>query len=722
MNMFCIKCGAKNGPNDRFCMKCGNPMNTSMGNGSQGIVKEDTSIKHTTNVTGNMNSDVNDKKVSTKKSKGLIVGIVVLIVAICAGAVAWLFLAGPLAAKDGEDKSSKGRKENNKNSEEQVSVSDDSDEQEENVDQQRKSREAIVQFIRDNLTRKVNYNDRVVYSFIDSVELPADTVYEPEYEEYCFFDGYQMVDVNDDGSDELLLHYAAEIDSYTFICSMDESGTVKVVEEAVADNQHESPMEYGSAAVTYKHKETGEKLTVLSGAIGSGAENGYFVQEVHPDLTVTEKFSYVGGIGSEPDSNFMVDGQSVTEEEYNKAVEDFQDEYECEEQYDYRPIINDLEEEFSVFAELEEAEEISEEQWKNAYSEFLAEYEYDSSYLEPQYELAYIDDDNVPELLIAEDGAHAASVSVYTYLFDTVYYIGDFGAYGTIGYAEKEGLIYTWNMGMGVTTEDLCTLSQGISEYLDGLTMIEEYDDATDSITCTYHHGKDSVTEEEYKQLQDSLFNQNDFTSVSYGDMKYISETISDTMLQTDSSSASDNSASSESAENSTENEPQDIATAVPNPTEEPDEVDYTGNTVLDLSSNVEVSSILGDQYGNDYVGANVLDNNNSTAWAEGDSGNGVGQTICLNLNQEDVVSAIGMVNGYGKSDSLYSKNCRVKSATVSFSDGSSQTITFSDGILTEQKVTITPVKTSYVQITINEVYAGDKYTDLCISEIKCYQ
>lgn len=147
----------------------------------------------------------------------------------------------------------------------------------------------------------------------------------------------------------------------------------------------------------------------------------------------------------------------------------------------------------------------------------------------------------------------------------------------------------------------------------------------------------------------------------------------------------------------------------------------YNGSIKLTISS-AESSSTLSTQQGNSYNASNVFDGNTSTAWAEGSSSNGTGEYIKVNLTSSQVVTMIEMVNGYAKSDELYYKNCRVKKAELEFSDGSTQMVEFADATTSIQKVSITPVETNFVKITIKEVYAGNSYSDLCISEIELYQ
>lgn len=147
----------------------------------------------------------------------------------------------------------------------------------------------------------------------------------------------------------------------------------------------------------------------------------------------------------------------------------------------------------------------------------------------------------------------------------------------------------------------------------------------------------------------------------------------------------------------------------------------YNGSIKLAIIS-AESSSTLSAQQGNSYNASNVFDGNTSTAWAEGSSSNGTGEYIKVNLSSSQVVTMIEMVNGYAKSDEIYYKNCRVKKAELEFSDGSIQNVEFADATTSIQKVKIVPVETNFVKITIKEVYAGNSYSDLCISEIELYQ
>ncbi len=66
-----------------------------------------------------------------------------------------------------------------------------------------------------------------------------------------------------------------------------------------------------------------------------------------------------------------------------------------------------------------------------------------------------------------------------------------------------------------------------------------------------------------------------------------------------------------------------------------------------------------------DYPPENLFDNDLSTAWVEGVKNYGRGESVLIMTNK--TVSSFSMVNGFAKSDRLYSRNSRVKEFKVSF-------------------------------------------------------
>ena len=129
-----------------------------------------------------------------------------------------------------------------------------------------------------------------------------------------------------------------------------------------------------------------------------------------------------------------------------------------------------------------------------------------------------------------------------------------------------------------------------------------------------------------------------------------------------------------------------------------------------------EASSVLDDGNNISYSPNNVLDNKTTTTWAEGASGDGIGEWIKISTEDGlDNVENISLINGFSKSSDLYYKNNRVKKASLEFSDGTTQVIEFKDDVLEKQVIDIGNKQTSYIKITILEVYRGSKYQDTCI-------
>lgn len=153
----------------------------------------------------------------------------------------------------------------------------------------------------------------------------------------------------------------------------------------------------------------------------------------------------------------------------------------------------------------------------------------------------------------------------------------------------------------------------------------------------------------------------------------------------------------------------------------EPDpdpEYTYTGMTHATATSYLPTGGINA----KDYSPANVLDGNTATVWSEGDSGNGVGQSITLAADTTQKISGFRIYAGYQESDYLYDINTRPKDIKVTSAEGATATMTLKDAGRTYQEFVFdTPLITSEITFEILSVYPGSKYADCCISEITCY-
>lgn len=138
------------------------------------------------------------------------------------------------------------------------------------------------------------------------------------------------------------------------------------------------------------------------------------------------------------------------------------------------------------------------------------------------------------------------------------------------------------------------------------------------------------------------------------------------------------------------------------------------------ISATSELPSIKNNDGTFYYNASNVIDGDYSTCWAEGNSNEGINESIFMSADRKQRVSEIIITNGLYKGSELFYKNNRVKDCQIEFSDGTSQEVTLL-GNYSEQSNRIVfdpPVDTEYIKITILSVYYGNKYNDTCITEI----
>lgn len=121
------------------------------------------------------------------------------------------------------------------------------------------------------------------------------------------------------------------------------------------------------------------------------------------------------------------------------------------------------------------------------------------------------------------------------------------------------------------------------------------------------------------------------------------------------------------------------------------------------------------------HLAERVLDGDLKTAWVEGADGQGLGESLGIVLDDVYTVNGFYIYAGYQKSDDLYYKNSRPKEIEILFSDGTINTIELEDVIGMQNVKFPHSVETSGIEITINSVYAGNKYEDTAISEIQLY-
>lgn len=137
----------------------------------------------------------------------------------------------------------------------------------------------------------------------------------------------------------------------------------------------------------------------------------------------------------------------------------------------------------------------------------------------------------------------------------------------------------------------------------------------------------------------------------------------------------------------------------------------------------VVASSELNSQGSASYLASNIVDSNHETGWVEGVSGYGVGQWVELrDIYPDGEITALHILNGYVKSDKVWSENARVKRLKVYCDDKPICILELQNSrsmqVFNVQDVLGGKRYIGKLRFEIMEVYPGTKYQDTVISEI----
>lgn len=113
------------------------------------------------------------------------------------------------------------------------------------------------------------------------------------------------------------------------------------------------------------------------------------------------------------------------------------------------------------------------------------------------------------------------------------------------------------------------------------------------------------------------------------------------------------------------------------------------------------------------YVPANAFDGNRETSWC---AHGGAGNFIEVEFQSDVKVDSINIVPGYGGKLESFLRNNRVKTGTLTLSNGKSTKIALEDKMEPQSfKINAT---TNKIRLTVDEVYNGKKDNDTCVSEV----
>ena len=183
------------------------------------------------------------------------------------------------------------------------------------------------------------------------------------------------------------------------------------------------------------------------------------------------------------------------------------------------------EEEMASSADMAEArkqsksEDMQQAPYARAYLEFLTEYTQNSKGGKGQgarFSLVFVDDNDIPELLLMEDDCHAKGVKVFTYYQDQVVELGAFGSFGLMQYVERAGLIFSHYMGHGESDNDFFEIKEGQAVLICNMHSTPHRKNGID--TSLYEIDGVAVNEKTYRARWKALYEDQDYVLIGYKD------------------------------------------------------------------------------------------------------------------------------------------------------------------------------------------------------------
>ena len=170
---------------------------------------------------------------------------------------------------------------------------------------------------------------------------------------------------------------------------------------------------------------------------------------------------------------------------------------------------------------------------------------------------------------------------------------------------------------------------------------------------------------------------------------------------------------------------PSPTPTPVPSPTAVPITLAPYDGQLSQLSrlrfSRASASSYLSNAYYGTFPASLAIDGHTGTAWQEGVSGYGVGESLTLYFSEDTEISVIEIYPGFAKSEYTFYANGRPSSLQFEFSDGTMCTYDFDDVCESSVLELSEVVTTSYIRLTILGSYDAE-WQDTAISEVCAYR
>jgi len=156
--------------------------------------------------------------------------------------------------------------------------------------------------------------------------------------------------------------------------------------------------------------------------------------------------------------------------------------------------------------------------YRAAYATLLKAYPQKSG--DSRFALVYIDDDDIPELFIADASSNANGVKMYNYYNGSVTLLSfggytEFGQAGRVDYYEKENEIVMSSTGMGGESYDYYEINNGNLTLKTSLKIIKK-DIAPGKTSSTYKIDSSEVTYEQLAAKRTEIENGRTYLSADY--------------------------------------------------------------------------------------------------------------------------------------------------------------------------------------------------------------
>ena len=179
------------------------------------------------------------------------------------------------------------------------------------------------------------------------------------------------------------------------------------------------------------------------------------------------------------------------------------------------------------------SEDIQQASYAQAYLEFLTEYAQNSKDGKGQgarFSLVFVDDNDIPELLLMEDDCHSKGVKVYTYYQDQVVELGAFGSFGLMQYVERAGLIFSHYMGYGESDNEFFEIKEGQAVLICNMHSTPYRKNGID--TSLYEIDGVAVNEKTYRARWKALYEDQDYILIGYKDGTPVEEAAESELLR----------------------------------------------------------------------------------------------------------------------------------------------------------------------------------------------